>query len=327
MTYVYKRILLMLLVLSMVSLISFALIDLPPGDYLTAYISQLEMDGARFTPQQVEALRRQYGLGQSFFVRYAKWVSGFVRGDLGHSYEWNKPVEDLIAERLPFTLTISILAIMLTYAMAIPIGILSAVRQYSGWDYAFTVFGFIGLSIPEFMFALVLMFFFFKWFGLSIGGLFSQEFRNLPFSFAKLVDLLRHLPVPLIVIAFVGTAGIIRVMRGCLLDELRKQYVVMAVARGNSYRKVLFKYPVRIALNPIVSTVGWLLPSLLSGQTITAIVLDLPTIGPLLFSALLSQDMYLAGSLVMVLSALTVVGIFLSDILLVLLDPRIRYER
>jgi peptide/nickel transport system permease protein len=317
----------MLLVLSVVSIIAFALIDLPPGDYLTSYITQLEMDGARFTTEEVDALRRQYGLGQSFFVRYLKWVSGFIRGDLGHSYEWSRPVSDLIAERLPYTLTISILAVILTYTLAVPIGILSAVKQYSAWDYVFTVFGFVGLSIPEFMFALILMFFFFKWFGLSIGGLFSQEFRNLPFSFAKFVDMVKHLPVPLIVIAFIGTAGIIRVMRGCLLDELKKQYVVMAISKGNSFFKVLFKYPVRLALNPIVSTVGWLLPSLISGQTITAIVLDLPTIGPLLFSALLSQDMYLAGSLVMVLSLLTVIGIFLSDLLLLLIDPRIQYER
>ena len=250
-----------------------------------------------------------------------------LHGDFGKSFQWNMPVSELIGERLMLTVTISILTLLFTYVVAIPIGIYSATHQYSIGDYSFTIFGFAGLATPNFLLALILMFVFYKYFGLSAGGLFSIEYALAPWSVGKVIDMLKHLPIPIIVIGTAGTAELIRIMRGCLLDELRKQYVITARAKGVSERRLLFKYPVRIAINPIVSTIGWTLPTIVSGTTITAIVLSLPTTGPLLFRALISQDMYLAGSTIMFLTFLTVIGTLISDILLVWVDPRIRYER
>ncbi|MBA7626918.1 Inner membrane ABC transporter permease protein YejB [subsurface metagenome] len=250
-----------------------------------------------------------------------------LHGDFGQSFLWNKEVSELLGERLMLTVIISILTMLFAYGIAIPVGIYSATHQYSIGDYGFTVAGFAGLATPNFLLALVLMFVFYKYFGLSAGGLFSPAYQLAPWSLAKVLDMLKHLPIPIIVIGTAGTAELIRVMRGCLLDELRKQYVITARAKGVSERALLFKYPVRIAINPIISTIGWTLPYIISGETITAIVLSLPTTGPLLFQALMTQDMYLAGSTIMFLAVLTVIGTLISDILLVWVDPRIRYER
>jgi len=317
----------MIVILAAVSVVTFIIIELPPGDYVTSYIMQLAGTGQTVEQAQIVALRKQYGLNLPIYFRYFSWVWKILRGDLGRSFEWNQSVNELIAERLPFTVILSIFTLFFTYIMAIPIGIYSATHQYSIGDYTFTVVGFAGLAIPNFLLALVLMFLFYKYFNISIGGLFSIQYVDAAWSTAKFLDMLKHLPIPIIVVGTAGTAALIRVMRGCLLDELRKQYVVTARAKGVSERDLLFKYPVKVAINPVISTIGWTLPAIVSGATITAIVLNLPTVGPLLYSALLTQDMYLAGSAIMILSFLTIVGTLISDILLVWIDPRIRYEK
>jgi len=326
--YVIRRFLYMIILLYSLSIVAFTIIQLPPGDYITTYIGELEaFRGMRLEESEITALRKIYGLDQPMYVQYFKWVWRMLHGDLGISLRWQRPVIDLIMERLPLTVMISLFTLFFTYIMAIPIGIYSATHQYSVGDYIFTTGGFIGLATPNFLLALILMFFFYKYFGLSVGGLFSIQYVDAAWSMEKFVDMLKHLPIPIIVIGTAGTAGLIRVMRGCLLDELRKQYVITARAKGVEERTLLFKYPVRVAINPIISTIGWTLPAIVSGEIITAIVLSLPTTGPLLFQALLKQDMELAGSIVMFLSFLTMVGTFISDILLVLVDPRIRYEK
>jgi len=317
----------MAILLLLISVVAFVIIQLPPGDYLSSYIVHLQASGQTVDEAQLAALKKQYGLDLPMYAQYFKWMWKMLHGDFGMSFEWNKPVSELIGERLVLTVVLSLFTLIFTYIVAIPIGIYSATHQYSVGDYAFTVIGFAGLATPNFLLALVLMFMFFKYFGLSIGGLFSPQYQLAPWSLAKFVDMLKHLPIPIIVIGTAGTAWLIRVMRGCLLDELRKQYVITARAKGVAERILLFKYPVRVAINPIISTIGWTLPGIVSGETITAIVLCLPTTGPLLFRALLSQDMFLAGSIVMFLSFLTVIGTFISDLLLVWIDPRIRYEK
>ena len=317
----------MLIILVVVSVAAFIIIQLPPGDYLTSHIARLRASGQRVDEAQVASLKKQYGLDLPLYIQYFKWVWGMFHGDFGRSLDLRRRVTELIGERLALTVTISLFTLIFTYAVAIPIGIYSATHQYSIGDYAFTVVGFAGLATPNFLFALILMFLFFKYFGLSVGGLFSVEYARAAWSMGKFVDMLKHLPIPIIVIGTAGTAWLIRVMRGCLLDELKKQYVITARAKGVTEKTLLFKYPVRLAVNPIISTIGWTLPTIISGETITAIVLGLPTTGPLLFQALTSQDMYLAGSIVMLLSFLTVIGTFISDLLLVWIDPRIRYER
>jgi len=325
--YILRRLVYMVLILGVASIISFIIIQLPPGDYLTSYIVQLEATGAQVNEQQVASLKKRYGLHLPVYLQYFTWVRKMLSGDFGRSFHWNKPVRELIAERLPLTITISLLTLIFTYVIAVPIGIYSATHQYSTADYIFTTIGFAGLATPNFLFALIMMFLFFTYFNFSIGGLFSPEYVDAAWSMGKIFDMLKHLPVPIIVIGTAGTAGLIRVMRGCLLDELRKQYVITARAKGVAERSLLFKYPVRMAINPIISTIGWTLPAIVSGETITAIVLSLPTTGPLLFQALLTQDMYLAGSTIMFLTFLTVVGTFISDLLLVWIDPRIKYEK
>ena len=285
------------------------------------------MRGERLGEEEIIALRKVYGVDRPMYVQYSKWLWKLSHGNFGMSLQLQRPVIDLIAERLPLTVLICILATIFTYAVGMPIGIYSAIRQYSIGDYFSTVFGFIGLAVPNFLLALILMFLFYKYFGFSIGGLFSFQYMDAPWSVGKFIDMFKHLPIPIIVIGTPGAAALIRTMRGCLLDELRKQYVITARAKGLEERTLLFKYPVRVAINPIISTIGWTLPWLISGGTITSIVLGLPTMGPLLFEALLKQDMELAGSILMILSFLTVIGTFISDILLVLLDPRIRYEK
>jgi len=323
---IIKRILWIIPTLLVISMLSFLLIQLPPGDYLTSYISALEETGETVDAELVEALRKRYSLDDPIYVQYWRWIGGLLRGNFGRSFEWNKPVTELIFERLFLTVTISIATLIFVYATAIPIGIYSAVNQYSWGDYSFTLIGFVGLAIPNFLFALILMFVSDVIFGLSVGGLFSPEYQNASWSLAKFIDLLNHLWIPVIVLGTSSTASLIRVVRGNLLDELRKLYVVTAQAKGVPKIRLLLKYPVRVALNPVVSNIGWVLPQIVSGSIITSVVLGIPTTGPLLLRALMNQDMYLAGSMVMMLSVLTVIGTLISDLLLIWLDPRIRYE-
>lgn len=325
-TLILNRIFWMMPTLLIISIVSFAIIQLPPGDFLTMEIAALEETGQQVDYERVEALRQQYNLDRPIYIQYLGWMAGLLRGDMGMSFEWNRPVRDLIGERIGLTMTISVCTLFFIWALAIPIGIYSAVKQYSWGDYTFTFLGFIGLATPNFLLALIFMYVGYSFFDISPGGLMSPKFEGEPWGWAKLRDFLAHLWVPVVVIGTAGTAGLIRVMRGNLLDELRRQYVVTARAKGLRYWKLLFKYPVRVALNPLVSTVGWLLPTIVSGEIIVSVVLGLQTTGPLLLQALLNQDMFLAGSIVMMLSVLTVIGTLLSDILLMWLDPRIRYE-
>jgi len=325
--YIIRRFLYMIIILWVVSIVAFIIIQLPQGDYLSYHIENMKRRGIPIEADMLQGLEERYGLNLPIYAQYSKWVWNMLHGDFGESFLWHKDVSDLIVERLPLTVTISLFTLIFTYIVAIPIGIYSATHQYSVGDYSLTIVGFAGLATPNFLLALILMFIFYKYFGLSVGGLFSPAYQLVPWSLGKVIDMLKHLPIPIIVIGTAGTAGLIRVMRGCLLDELHKQYVITARAKGVEERTLLFKYPVRVAINPIVSTVGWTLPGIVSGETITAIVLSLPTTGPLLFQALLTQDMYLAGSTIMFLSFLTVIGTLISDILLVWIDPRIRYEK
>jgi len=323
---ILRRLFWMIPTLVIISIISFVIIQLPPGDYLTSYIAALAESGETVDEEQIEALRMRYALDQPVYVQYFRWIAGMLQGDMGMSFEWNRPVTDLIGERILLTTIISIVTLLVTWGIAVPIGIYSAVKQYSIGDYAVTFIGFIGLATPNFLLALVCMYIGYAVFDVSAGGLFSAAYQNAPWSLAKLWDLFSHIWIPVLVIGTSGTAGMIRVMRGNLLDELRKQYVLTARAKGVHRVKLILKYPVRIALNPMISTIGWVLPSIVSGATITAVVLGLPTTGPLLLRALMNQDMYLAGSMVMMLSLLTVIGTLISDLLLLWLDPRIRYE-
>ncbi len=324
--YIFRRLLGMIPTLAIISVIVFVLIQLPPGDIVTANLASLQSQGMEVSEEQIQALRAQYNLDKSMPMQYFHWITNFVQGDMGYSVSFNQPVNSLIWERLGYTVLIALASLLFTWALAIPIGIYSAVRQYSFGDYAFTLIGLLGLATPNFMLALILMYLGYTWFGVSVGGLFSPEFAEAAWSSEKFVDLLKHIWIPMIVIGTAGTASIMRVMRANLLDELNKPYVVTARAKGVRPIKLVLKYPVRIAINPFISTIGWLLPTLISGEAIVSIVLNLPTTGPLLLQALLSQDMYLAGSFIMLLSILTVLGMLLSDILLALLDPRIRFD-
>lgn len=325
--YFVRRLLYMIPTLIAISVVSFFIIQLPPGDYLSTLVANLAAQGDQVDGARLAALRDRYGLDQPIWVQYWKWITGIVtRGDFGHSFEWNRPVSQLIWQRLGLTFVLSFATLIFTWAISLPTGILSAVRKYSIGDYVATFLGFIGLAIPNFLLALVLMYISFRYFNQSVGGLFSPQFVDAQWSWAKVKDLLAHLWVPMIVIGTAGTAGLIRIMRANLLDELHKPYVETARAKGLPEGRLLVKYPVRVALNPFVSTVGWVLPGLVSGEAIVAIVLSLPTTGPLLLRALNSQDMYLAGSFILMLSVLTVVGTFVSDLLLAWLDPRIRYR-
>lgn len=315
----------MLLLMVMASVVSFIVITLPPGDYLTSYIMRLKAQGQDVGLDEELALRRQYGLDQPIYIQYFKWVTQMLQGNMGRSFEFNRPVWEVIKPRLGMTVLVAAVSLVFTYVVAIPIGVYSAVRQYSIGDYIFTVIGFAGVSIPNFLLALVVMVFAYRTFGTSIGGLFSLEYVDAPWSLAKVQDLLKHLPVPILVIGLSGTAWLIRTMRATLLDELHKPYVQTARAKGLKESKLLIKYPIRVALNPIASTIGWSLPGLFSGQTIISIVLDLPTIGPILLRALMTEDMFLAASTLFITTALTLIGTLLSDLLLAWLDPRIQY--
>lgn len=307
-----------------ISIISFVIIQAPPGDFVSYYIDQLETLGERVDESEIAALKERYGLSQPMYVQYFKWMAGLLRGDLGRSLQWNRPVAKLIAERLPWSITISFAAFVLVYLIGIPFGTIAATRQHTVADYAVTVIGFVGLAIPNFLFALILLWLIFVHTGNVAVGLFSPEFERAPWSIAKLLDLLQHLWVPAIIVGTAGTAGLIRVMRANLLDELHKPYVMVARAKGLSEQRVLYKYPFRVAINPVVSTIGWTLPQMVNGELLTSLVLNLPTLAPIFLGALLSEDMFLAGSIVFILSTLTVFGTLLSDILLGWVDPRIR---
>jgi peptide/nickel transport system permease protein len=325
--FILKRVLYMIPTLIGMSLVSFFIIQLPPGDFLTSLISAIADSGQSLDSATVAKLTAQYGLDQPFYVQYWKWISGILfRGDFGWSFDWGQPVSRLIWERMGITLFVSVLSLILIWAVALPIGIYSAVKRYSIGDHIFTLLGFIGLAIPTFIMALVLMYVSYKFLGQNVGGLFSPEYQDAPWSWAKLWDLCLHLWIPIVVIATNSTAALIRVMRANLSDELNKPYVVTARAKGLSEFTLIMRYPVRIPLNPFISTIGWVLPALISGVTITAIVLNLPMAGPLLLRALVSQDMYLAGAFILLMSVLTLVGMLISDILLAVLDPRIRLQ-
>ena len=324
--YIVRRTLLVIPTLLVISLVTFVVIQLPPGDFLTSYIASLTAQGENVQPDVIDALRVRYGLDQPMYLQYFRWLFRFVQGDMGVSLLWNKPVSELIWGLVGMTIAISLAALLLQWMFAIPLGIFSAVRQYSIPDYLFSAIAFIATGIPHFLIALVLMWVVWSWTGFNVTGLFSRDFVNAPWSWAKALDFLKHIWVAVFILGFLGAAGLMRTMRANMLDELNKPYVQTARAKGVSERRLLMKYPVRVALNPFVSTVGWSLPGLISGNIITSIVLGLPTAGPLLFDALMAQDMYLAGSFLMILSILTVIGTFLSDILLGILDPRIRFE-
>lgn len=323
--YLVRRVLYMIPTLFIISLISFTIIQLPPGDYLTSYVAQLRAQGDQVDAAEMEALRERYGLNQPVYVQYFKWISGILlRGDWGQSFEWRKPVSELIWERIGLTMAISGTALLVSWFIAIPIGVYSATHQYSWLDYLLTFFSFVGLGTPGFLLALIVMFWAQSQLGINVGGLFSEEYILAPWSWAKFVDMLKHIWIPLIIVAVGSTAGNIRITRANLLDELNKPYVETARAKGLKERNLIWKYPVRVALNPFFSTVGWSLASLISGATLVAVVLGLQTEGPMLLRALTSQDMYLAGSFILLLSTLTVMGTLISDILLAIVDPRIR---
>jgi peptide/nickel transport system permease protein len=322
--YVLRRLLIMVPTLIVVSMISFLIMQAPPGDFLTSYIGQLRSMGDVIEESEIEALKVRWGLDEPMYVQYWKWITGVVQGDLGRSLQWNRPVKALITERLPWSFTIAFGSFILVWIVGLPIGVYSATRKYSVGDYTFTLIGFLGLAMPSFLLALIVLYLYYKLTGNVMVGMFSSKYSSAPWSLGKFGDLLSHLWLPAIVVGMSGTAGLIRTMRANLLDELDKPYVMVSRAKGLSETRVLLKYPFRIAINPAISTIGWVLPTLVSGELLVSMVLGTPTLAPILVTALLNQDMFLAGSIIMILSALTVIGTLLSDLLLAWVDPRIR---
>jgi peptide/nickel transport system permease protein len=323
--YILRRVAIMIPTLAVVSIVSFVVIQLPPGDFLSSYVAQLSMEGDYVDQAVIDALERRYGLGQPIYVQYAKWITGIVtRGDWGQSMEWEKPVKDLIWERIGLTIVLSLTTMLFSWFVSIPVGVYSATHQYSWLDYLFSFVSFVGRGTPGFLLALIVMYFAMAVLNQNVGGLFSDEYILEPWSWPKVVDMLRHIWIPVVILAFGSTAGLIRITRANTLDELRKPYVTTARAKGVKESKVIWKYPVRVALNPFFSTVGWSLANLISGSTLVASVLSLQTTGPMMLRALTSQDMYLAGSFLLLLSTLTVIGTLISDVLLAWVDPRIR---
>jgi peptide/nickel transport system permease protein len=325
--YIVRRFILAIITIFAITILSFLIIQLPPGDYVTSYVATMSAGGNQVTEADAEALRIQYGLDKPIYIQYLRWMGLIMRGNFGMALEWGRPVLDVIGDRLTLTIVVSLAAVIFTWALALPIGIYSAVKRYSIGDYIATIIGFIGLAIPGFMLALIIMYVGFKYFNANVGGLFSAEYANAPWTWAKFVDMLKHLPIAAIVLGLGGSAQMIRIMRSNLLDELRKPYVMTARARGLSESRVIGKYPVRVALNPFVSTIGYLFPFIISGSIIVSMVLSLPTVGPLLLKALIAQDMFLAGTIMLLLGVLTVIGTFISDLLLMWIDPRIRLGR
>lgn len=323
--FLLRRLVYMLVTLFLISLVSFLIIQLPPGDFLTILVTKLQARGENIEATRVAVLKERYGLDQSVLVQYLKWIGNIVlHGDFGQSLQHQRAVSSLVGERLPLTLLIGVTTLVFGWLVALPAGIYSAVRKYSVGDYVMTTFAFLGIAVPGFMIALAVAYLQFRYGGQSVGGLFSPEYVDAAWNLGKVLDLISHLWLPIVVLAAAGIGGTIRVLRANLLDELHRPYVTAARARGLSERRLLFRYPVRLALNPFISTAGWVLPGLVGGEVIVAKVLGLQTTGPLLLSALENQDMYLAGSIIMILSVLTVIGTLISDILLALVDPRIR---
>lgn len=324
--YIVKRLLILPPLLLVFSAIAFILIQAPPGDFVTSYVAELAASGSSMDQLQIDALRELYGLDQPVYVQYFKWLVRILQGDLGYSLDFQKPISELIGQRLLLTVILGLSTFVFTFAVALPIGIISATRQYSFFDYFFTVFNYIGVATPTFMTALVLMWLAFSQLGITITGLFSPEFANAPWSFGRTVDLAKHIWLPMVILGLDGTARLARILRANLLDELNKPYMEMARAKGMPEWRLVLKYPVRLAINPLVSSLGWYLPLIFSGSLIVATVLNLPTIGPLLLRSLIGQDMFLAGSIVLAYFGLAVIGTLVSDILLAWLDPRIRME-
>ncbi|MEL7542758.1 MAG: ABC transporter permease [Pseudomonadota bacterium] len=324
--FILRRLVTMALTLLAISFLVFVIIQLPPGDYVTTQIEEMIAQGTAVDAKRAEFLREQYGLNQPFFVQYLQWVWGLVRGDLGYSFEYNLPVADVVGDRLFLSMVLNVATVIFIYVVSFPIGAYSATHQYSWSDNGITFLGLLGLATPNFLLALILLYFANVWFGTSIGGLMDPQYLNEPWSLAKVGSVLAHLWVPVFVIGTSGTAAMIRRLRANLLDELQKQYVETGRAKGLSERRLLIKYPLRMSLNPFIADIGSLLPQIISGSVIVSFVMSLPTTGPMLLEALQSQDMYLAGSFLMFLAMLTVVGMFLSDVLLAWLDPRIRLE-
>jgi peptide/nickel transport system permease protein len=324
--FIIQRLLLLPVLLIVFSIIVFWLVQAPPGDYLTSYLANLAAGGSSIRAEQVEALRHQFGLDQPGYVRYWYWVEGLLKGDFGYSLEYQRPNIELIGERLALTIFLALFAFAITWIVAVPAGIYSATHQNSLFDYVFALLNYVGVATPNFMLALILMWIAFAYLGINITGLFSPEFEQAPWSWARVVDLLRHIWVPGIVLGIAGTARLMRVMRANLLDELHKPYVVTARAKGMSEWGLVLKYPVRLAINPLISTIGWYLPQLFSGSLIVATVMNLPNIGPLLLHSLTQRDAFLSCGILMIYCFLTILGTLISDVLLAVVDPRIRME-
>ncbi len=325
-SYIVRRFFAGILTIWAATVITFVVIQLPPGDFVTAYIANLQSTGTVLSMEEAEALRIQYGLDQPIYVQYVKWMGLMLKGNFGMAMEYNRPVREVIGDRMLITVIVSLAAVLFIWALALPIGIYSAVRQYSIGDYIFTFIGFIGIAIPNFMMALIVLYVSFKYFNVqSIGGLFSPSMSMEPWGWPKIWDMLKHLPIPAVIIGMAGMAEVVRIMRANLLDELRKPYVVTAQAKGLPRHRVIMKYPVRAAMNPFASTIGYLFPFLVSGSIIVSLVLSLPTVGPLLYKSLIAQDLFLAGTILLMLAVLTVVGTFVSDLILMWIDPRIRF--
>jgi peptide/nickel transport system permease protein len=323
--YIARRFLYMILLMVVLSVVVFTIIQLPPGDYLTSYLTRLRLEGrTQEDAAVIETLKKQYYLDLPIYMQYLKWVGGMLRGNFGKSFYWNRPINALLGERLPLTVALSFATLIFSLALAVPVGVYAATHKNTIFDYAVNVTAFISIGVPEFLLALLVMFWLNNWFGITVGGIFSPVYRIAPWSVARVLDLVKHMIAPMVIIGLAGTAGTIRVVRANMLDELAKPYVTTARSKGLGERRLLVKYPLRIALNPVLSTIGWALPGLFSGATIVSMVLVLPTVGPLQIDALRNQDFFVAGSIVMIETVLTLIGTLISDILLAVADPRVR---
>lgn len=326
-SFILRRLLIFVPFLVAMSIVSFVVIQLPPGNYVDTYVQNLQSQGGSIDNREKQAIEAEYGLDKPLPVQYGIWIKNIVlHGNFGNSFLFNEPVSRILEERVPRTLGIALGSILLTWLIAVPIGILSAVKKYSVWDHGFTLLSFVGLAIPAFLLALVLDYFVYDKTGFLVSGFFSPKYRQAAWSAAKFVDLLKNIWLPLFVLAITNAAGVTRVLRASLLDELNKPYVTTARSKGMRESRLIVRYPVRIAINPLISTIGWLLPAAVGGEIVVSKVLNLPTVGPVLFEAVQAQDVYLTGAIVLLLSALTILGTLLSDILLAIVDPRIRYQ-
>ncbi|MEC9489546.1 MAG: ABC transporter permease [Halanaerobiales bacterium] len=324
--FILRRTLIIIPMIILISMISFLIITLPPGSYIDSYLANLQQMGGEIEQSRADTIKERYGLNDPIYLQYWKWVKGFPRGDFGMAFSEERPVINIIQERIGYTILISTLTLLFTWILSIPIGIYSAVKQYSFGDYVFTFFGFLGVSIPNFLLAIIIMFVGLRFFGINLSGLMPVQYMGEPWGLSKILAVLQRIWVPVVVVGTAGMAGLIRIMRAEMLDQLRQPYIQMARSKGVDEIKVIIKYAARIAVNPLISTIGWLLPQIISGGTIAGIVLGLPTLGPKLYNALKIQDMYLAGTIIFFNIVLILIGTLLSDILLALVDPRIRYD-